>query len=107
MVMMLMPVLLNLLLRIFLLKCGEKPLDSSMGCFSKDNLIHSSESNETSDSTETPSSAQSEKKNGSSAKSVGGRWLFKSTKLVIERYLQAVQCFKAVCLFDSEFCLVI
>ncbi len=61
--MMLMPVLLNLLLRIFLLKCGEKPLDSSMGCFSKDNLIHSSESNETSDSTETPSSAQSEKKN--------------------------------------------
>ncbi len=44
---------------------------------------------------------------GSSAKSMGGRWLFKSTKLVIERYLQAVQCFKAVCLFDGEFCLVI
>ena len=44
---------------------------------------------------------------GSSAKSMGGWWLLKSTKLVIERYLQAVQCFKAVCLFDSEFCLVI
>ena len=45
--------------------------------------------------------------NGSSAKSMGRWWLLKSTKLVIERYLQAIQCFKAVCLFDSEFCLVI
>jgi len=44
-----------------------------------------------------------ETKLGSSAKSMGGWWLLKSTELVIERYLQAVQCFKAVCLFDSEF----
>jgi|GEM_PF-4404685 len=35
------------------------------------------------------------KKCGSSAKSVGGWRLFKPSKLVIECYLQAVQCFKA------------